>query len=84
MASRLGLRGENIPVVSRVDPLSSAARARTAERSRHPAFNGRDVRTIRELERAASGIRTGDVVSLIVIDARATDPLPTIINYRVQ
>jgi serine protease Do len=84
MASRLGLRGENIPVVSRVDPLSSAARARLQNGHVIRSFNGRDVRTVRELERAASGIRSGDVVSLVVIDARATDPLPTIINYRVQ
>lgn len=84
IATRLGLRGENIPVVTHVDPLSAAARARLHNGHVIRTFNGREIRTVRELERAASGIRSGDVVSLIVIDARVSDPLPTIINYRVQ
>jgi serine protease Do len=84
LANRLNLRGENIPVVSRVDPLSSAQRAQLQSGHVIRSFNGRDVRTIRDLERAASGVRTGDVVSLVVLDARAQDPLPRIINYRAQ
>jgi serine protease Do len=84
MAARLGLRGENIPVVSQVDPLSAAGRARLNRGHVIQRFNNRDVRTIRDLERAAAGIRSGDVVSLIVLDARATNPQPTIINYRAQ
>jgi serine protease Do len=84
IAAQLGIRGENIPVVSRVDPLSAAGRTRLRSGQVIRQFNGREIRTIRDLERAASGIRTGDVVSLIVLDARASDPVPTIINYRAQ
>lgn len=84
MVSRLGLRGESIPVVSRVDPLSSAQRAQLRTGHVIRSFNGREVRTIRDLERAASGVRSGDVISLVVLDARAQEPLPRIINYRAQ
>jgi serine protease Do len=84
MVSQLGLRGDNIPVVSRVDPLSAAGRTRLRRGQVIRQFNGREIRTIRDLERAASSIRTGDVVSLIVLDASAPEPLPTIINYRAQ
>jgi serine protease Do len=84
IAAQLGIRGENIPVVSRVDPLSAAGRTRLRSGQVIRQFNGREIRTIRDLERAVSGIRTGDVVSLIVLDARASDPVPTIINYRAQ
>jgi serine protease Do len=84
MASQLGLRGDNIPVVSRVDPLSAAGRTRLRRGLVIRQFNGREIRTIRDLERAASSIRTGDIVSLIVLDAGAPEPLPTIINYRAQ
>jgi serine protease Do len=84
IATRMNVRGENIPVVSRVDPLSSAQRA--GLRSGHVirSVNGREVRNIRELERATAGIRTGDVLSLIVLDAQSQEPLPRIINYRAQ
>jgi serine protease Do len=84
MVSQLGLRGDNIPVVSRVDPLSAAGRTRLRRGQVIRQFNGREIRTIRDLERAASSIRTGDVVSLVVLDASAPEPLPTIINYRAQ
>jgi serine protease Do len=84
MVSQLGLRGDNIPVVSRVDPLSAAGRTRLRRGQIIRQFNGSEIRNIRDLERAASSIRTGDIVSLIVLDAGAPEPLPTIINYRAQ
>jgi hypothetical protein len=67
-----------------VDPLSCGGAGRLNRGHVIQRFNNRDVRTIRDLERAAAGIRSGDVVSLIVLDARATNPQPTIINYRAQ
>jgi serine protease Do len=84
IASRLGIRGDNIPVVSRVDPLGSAARSNLREGHVIRKFNGRDVRNIRELERAAGAIRSGDVVSLIVLNARDPEPVEMIVNYRAQ
>jgi serine protease Do len=84
LAARLNLRGDNVPVVSRVDPLGAAHRAGLREGFVIRTFNGRDVRSIRELERAAAAVRSGDVVSLIVVNTGAQDPLPTILNYRAQ
>jgi serine protease Do len=84
LSARLGIRGENVPVVSRIDPLGAAARSGLREGHVVRKFNGRDIRNIRELERAATGIRSGDVVSLIVVDARASEPVNTIVNYRTQ
>jgi serine protease Do len=84
MATQLGIRGESVPVVSRVDQLSAAFRAgiRSGQVIRH--FNGREIRSIRELERAAAGVRAGEVVSLVVVDARVQNALPRIVNYRAQ
>jgi serine protease Do len=84
VATRIGLRGENIPVISRVDPLSSAARANVRPNLVIRQFNGREIRTIRELERAAAAVRPGDVVSMIAIDASAQEQVPRIYNYRAQ
>jgi serine protease Do len=84
VAARMGLRGENIPVVSRVDPLGAAGRSQLRQGHVVRQFNGRDVRTIRDLERFATGVRTGDVVSLIVVPAGAENAVPMIVNYRAQ
>jgi serine protease Do len=84
IAARLGISGDNVPVVSNVDRLGAAARSALREGHVIRRFNGRDIRNIRELERAAAGIRSGDVISLIVLDARASEPVNTIINYRTQ
>jgi serine protease Do len=84
MASRVGLRGDNIPVVATIDPLSPAGRSGLNRGHVIRRFNGRDVRNIRELERAAASLRSGDVVSLIVLNAAVEDPAPTIYNFRVQ
>ncbi|CAN5834215.1 DegQ family serine endoprotease [soil metagenome] len=84
IASRLGLRGDAIPVVSEVDPMRGAFRA--GLRSGHviQKFNGRDIRSVRELERAAASVRSGDVISLIVLPATVQEPVHTIVNYRAQ
>jgi serine protease Do len=83
-AARLNLRGDNIPVVTRIDPLSSAHRAGLRDGHVIRQFNGQEVRTIRELERAAASVRGGDVVSLIVVHRQDQQQLPTIVNYRAQ
>ncbi|MEX1183907.1 MAG: trypsin-like peptidase domain-containing protein [Gemmatimonadota bacterium] len=84
MASRVSLRGDDIPVVAEVDPLGPASSAGLRRGHVIRQFNGRDIRTTRDLERAASGIRSGDVVSLVVLDVAAEEPAPVIFNYRAQ
>jgi serine protease Do len=84
VARRAGLKGENIPVVTDVDELGTAAGSGLDRGHVIRRFNNREIRDIRDLERAAASIRRGDVVSLIVLDARQSDPIPTIVNYRVQ
>jgi serine protease Do len=84
IGSRLGLRGENVPVVSQVDPLGPAFRAGLRSGYVIRRFNGRDVRTIRELERLAAAVRPGEVVSLIILNAQEQEPQPRIVNYRAQ
>lgn len=83
-ATRMGLRGDNIPMVSRVDPLGPAGRTQLRQGHVVRQFNGRDVRTIRELERYAGAVRSGDVVSLIVLPAGQENGVPMIVNYRVH
>lgn len=78
------LQGDNIPVVSSIDRLGPAATSGLARGHVIRRFNGRDIRTIRDLERAAAGVSKGDVVSLIVVAAGDADATPMIINYRVQ
>ncbi|HSJ26560.1 MAG TPA: trypsin-like peptidase domain-containing protein [Longimicrobiales bacterium] len=84
MASRLGLRGDNIPVVSRVDPLGPASRSSLRPGMVIRQFNGREVGTIRDLERYASSVRSGAVVSLIVLPPSNGESIPMIVNYRAQ
>jgi serine protease Do len=83
-ATRLNLRGEDVPVVSRIDQLSQAFRGGLREGDVIRQFNGREVRSIRELERAAQNIRTGDVISIIALHALEEQPLPRIVNYRAH
>jgi S1-C subfamily serine protease len=47
-------------------------------------FNGREIRNIRDLERAAGAVKSGEVVSLIVVDIRDPEALPAIVNYRLE
>jgi serine protease Do len=84
MAARMGLRGETIPVVNRISRHGPAARTQLRQGHVIRQFNGREVRTIRELERHAASVRSGDVVSLVVLPAGAEAPVPMIVNYRVQ
>jgi serine protease Do len=83
-AARVGLRGSNIPVVDSVDPLGQALPAGLRRGHVIRKFNGRDISTTRDLERAAAGLRRGDVVSMIVINALAEDRAPMIVNFRAQ
>jgi serine protease Do len=47
-------------------------------------MNGRDIASVRDVERLGAGLREGDVVSLMLIDPRAGDPQPQLINYRAR
>ncbi|CAN5723077.1 Do family serine endopeptidase [soil metagenome] len=84
LADRLDLRGDQIPVVAVVDRIGAAFPAGLRRGHVIRKFNGRDIRSIRELERAATSVRRGDIVSLIVLGVAEPEPAPTIINYRVR
>ncbi|HEX6309721.1 MAG TPA: trypsin-like peptidase domain-containing protein [Longimicrobiales bacterium] len=77
-------RGNDVPVVARVDQLGPAAGSGLRRGQVIRRFNGQEIRNVRDLERAAAQVRAGQVVSLIVVDATSPDALPTIVNYRVQ
>jgi serine protease Do len=84
VARRLRLQGADIPVVTEVDDLSPARSAGLERGSVIRRFNNREIRSIRDLERAAATVRPGDVVSVIYLNARDDAPVPTIANYRIQ
>jgi serine protease Do len=77
-------RGNDVPIVSRVDPLGPAAGSGLGRGHVIRRFNGTEIRTVRDLERAAGSVRSGQVVSLIVVDAEDPEGVPTIVNYRLQ
>ena len=84
LAERAGIRGENVPVVTTVDPVGPAANSGLGRGDVIRKFNGRDIRTVRDLERAAAGVRAGEVVSLVVVRLRDPELTPTIVNFRAQ
>jgi hypothetical protein len=45
------------------------------------SINGREVRSVQDVERVAESLRPGQVVSLVV---RNGDTQPRIVNYRVR
>lgn len=78
------LREVEAPMVSNIDQLGPAAGSGLGVGHVIRRFNGREIRNVRDLERAAAGVSSGDVVSLIVVNIRDSEGLPTIVNYRVQ
>jgi serine protease Do len=81
---RDNMRGENIPVVDHIDQVGPAAGSGLLPGHIIRRFNGTEIRSIRDLQRAANGIRRGQVVSLIVVDVRDSAAVPSIVNYRVR
>jgi serine protease Do len=84
IAARLNLAAAGAPFVTGVDPFGPARGSGLVPGHVIRRFNGRDIRTARDLERAAAGIRTGEIISLIVVNAQGSDPQPTIVNYRAE
>ncbi|MBR9989484.1 MAG: trypsin-like peptidase domain-containing protein [Gemmatimonadetes bacterium] len=78
------LADEEGPMVGRIDPVGPASGSGLSLGQIVRRFNGREIRNIRDLERAVSGVSSGDVVSLIVVDIRDAQMVPTIVNYRLQ
>jgi serine protease Do len=72
------------PMVANIDQVGPAAGSGLGMFQVIRRFNGREIRNIRDLERAAATVTSGQVVSLIVIDIRDPELVPTIVNYRVQ
>jgi serine protease Do len=80
LASRLGLRPDARGVIiTRVEPAGPAPRS--LEGLRVDRVNGREIQTAEDLAGAASGLRPGDVVS--IVGTRPTGE-ETIVNYRLR
>ena len=84
LAQRLGLTGDSLPVVAQIDPLGPAGNTGLERGHVVRRLNTRDIRSIAELERAASALRPGQVVSLIVVDVRDQRAVPKIVNFRIH
>jgi S1-C subfamily serine protease len=82
VARRFGLQGDQVPVVTDIDQLSPAGGAGLFMYDVIRKFNGQEIRSIADLERAARAVGSGKVVSLIVVNARQADATPRIVNYR--
>lgn len=80
-ASAMGLDGTEGVIVSGVRQASPAAAAGVQRGMVVTRLNGREIGSLRDFERAASGIEPGDVVSLIVTVPGQGD---RIINYRTR
>jgi serine protease Do len=72
------------PVVREVDQLGPAFEAKLRPTHVILQVNGERVRTVADVRRATSRLGSGDVVSLVVLDPRAEQGVPTIINYRIR
>ena len=81
---RSGAHGENAPMVSNIDRLGPAAGSGLRPGHVIRRFNGAEINTIRDLERAATGTKRGDIVSMIVVDVSDPQDQPTIVNYRAH
>jgi serine protease Do len=69
-------------VVTEVDDTGSARVTPLSPGSVVEQFNGKPVRSVEDLDRAASSLKAGDVVSLIV--RMPPDGTRTLINYRIR
>ncbi|HSJ14984.1 MAG TPA: trypsin-like peptidase domain-containing protein [Longimicrobiales bacterium] len=84
-AGALGRPGRrDVPIVQEVDQLGPAFEARLRPSHVILQVNGREVRTVADVRRATARLGSGDVVSLVVLDPRQEEALPTIINYRIR
>ena len=84
-ADAVGRPGErDVPVVVEVDQLGPALEAGLRPTHVILQVNGQRVRTVADVRRATARLGSGDVVSLVVLDPRAEQPVPTIINYRIR
>ena len=84
LAQRLGLTGNSLPVVAQIDPPGQRDNTELLRGHVVRRLNTREIRSIAELERAASALRPGQVVSLIVVDVRDQRAVPKIVNFRIH
>jgi S1-C subfamily serine protease len=81
LAQRMGVSANTTGViVHEVDQFSPAA-GYVAPGTQILSINGREVRSVQDVERVAESLRPGQVVSLVV---RSGDTQPRIVNYRVR
>ena len=81
LAQRMGVNANTTGViVHEIDQFSPAA-GYLVPGTQIVSINGREVRTVQDVERVAESLRPGQVVSLVV---RSGDTQPRIVNYRVR
>ncbi len=81
LAQRMGVSANTTGViVHEIDAFSPAA-GYLVPGTQIISINGREVRTVQDVERVAESLRPGQVVSLVV---RSGDTQPRIVNYRVR
>jgi len=83
IASRIRVNA-GAPFVSGIDPFGPARDSGLQPGHVIRSFNGREIRTTRDVERAAAAIQPGQIVSLVVLFARTPNPQPTIVNFRAE
>jgi serine protease Do len=81
IAEQLGLPVQRGVVITEVDRFGPAAAANVEPGYVLLRINGRQITTPRDVERIASELKAGDVVSLLVLRGREGE---TIINYRTR
>jgi serine protease Do len=81
LARRMRLEARDGVVIARVDESGPAARAGLRPGMVIERFNGKDVDSLKALEKAADAVRPGEAVSLVV---RLSDGTQTIINFRAR
>ena len=75
---------ESSPVVVNIDRFGPAAGVGLFPGDVIRRLNGQEIHSLSDLRRASVSLKTGDVVSLIVLRNAARDPSPTIVNYRIH
>lgn len=79
-----GLREAPVVFISDVDRFGPAIEANLFPETILLSVNGHPITEEGDLERVASDLRAGQVVSVVILDPRQPDAAPTIYNYRLR
>jgi serine protease Do len=84
LSRRQGWRPEWSVIITGVDPDVVPERFPGRPGAVLLRLNGREVATPRDVERLAGSLRSGEVISIVVIDPREPNAQPSIFNYRAR